>query len=284
MDKYNQISNFIKNKLDDQPIPSIYEDVKQDVKKQLENFETEFKEKCLKLQEETMNKLISGELEYQIDSNPDVENFPIVHLKVDKISSENLQIYNINGQDLECYVNGHKKQNYPNEKNKKLCQDEYVIYINMKNKSSLQSYVKYAIYITNYGRIIISSHYTEYHQCNTTNNKSIPIYENGKINYYSGYSNHSSTLCLTDYTPLEYRMPRLFLKILEAYNKENTDLLQECCKDYFIKHMKSKKKDDELKSKDEIIQHQTKIIIDKDLEIEKLKKEIQEIKKNYINS
>ena len=56
-----------------------------------------------------------------------------------------------------------------NEKNQKLCQDEYVIYINMKNKSSLNSYVKYAIYITNYGRIIISSQYSEHHTCNTNN-------------------------------------------------------------------------------------------------------------------
>ena len=267
MDKYNIIRNFMTHKLDDQPIPSIYNDIKQDVKKQLENFETEFKEKCLKLQEETMNRLVSGELEYKIDPNPDVENFPIVHLKVDKISSENLQIYNINGQDIECYLNsGHKKQNYPNEKNQKLCQNEYVIYINMKNKSSLNSYVKYAIYITNYGRIIISPRYSENHQCYNNNNqniKSIAVYENNKINYYSNYSNHSSTLCLTDYTPLEYRMPRLFLKILEAYNKEDTDLLQECCKDYFIKHMESKQKDDE---------------------IERLKKEIKELKKFYTES
>jgi hypothetical protein len=58
-------------------------------------------------------------------------------------------------------------------------------------------------------------------------------------------------------------MPRLFLKILEAYNKEDTDLLQECCKDYFIKHMESKQKDDE---------------------IERLKKEIKELKKFYMES
>jgi len=265
MDKYNIITNFITHKLDDQPIPSIYNDIKQNVKKQLENFETEFKEKCLKLQEETMNKLISGELEYKIDSDPYVENYPIVHLKVDELLSKNLEICNINRQDIECYLNsGHKKQNYPNEKHQKLCQDEYVIYINMKNKSSLQSYVKYAIYITNYGRIIISSQYSEYHQCNTNNqNKSIIVYENNQFNFYSSYHNRSSTLNLTDYTPLEYRMPRLFLKILEAYNKEDTDLLQECCKDYFIKHMESKQKDDE---------------------IERLKKEIKELKKFYTES
>jgi len=253
------------HKLDDQPIPSIYNDIKQDVKKQLENFETEFKEKCLKLQEETMNKLISGELEYKIDPNPDVENFPIVHLKVDKISSENLQIYNINGQDIKCYLSRvHKKQNYPNVKHQKLCQNEYVIYINMKNKSSLNSYVKYAIYITNYGRIIISSQYSEYHTCNNNNqNKSITIYENNKIYNLNCYNISGDTLNLTDYTPLEYRMPRLFLKILEAYNKEDTDLLQECCKDYFIKHMESKQKDDE---------------------IERLKKEIKELKKFYMES
>lgn len=275
MDKYNIIKNFMTHKLDDQPIPSIYNDIKQDVKKQLENFETEFYEKCLKLQEETMNQLILGELEYRIDPNPDVENFPIVHLKVDELLSKKLEIYNINRRDIECHIGGaRKKQNYPNSKHQKLCQDEYVIYINMINKCSIDSCLnlKYIIYITNYGRIIISSE-CKFNSNNNINLGRIRIYENNQIK--DGYD--SAALNLTDYTPLEYRMPRLFLKILEAYNKENTDLLQECCKDYFIKHMESKKKDD-------IIKQQKIIIMTKDDEIERLKKEMIELKKFYINS
>jgi len=282
MDKYNIIKNFITHKLDDQPIPSIYNDIKQDVKTKLELFETEFKEKCLKLQEETMNQLISGELEYKIDPEPYVENFPIVHLKSKELMMIDLKKYNMKQENIKIYIHNQyntseKLQNFPNIKNHKICEDEYVIFMILKNITNANGYLYdnyYIIYITNYGRIIQSRQYYTSHQCNSNNgyvHTSFAIYEK------------SDNIILYDFSPLEYRMPRLFLKILEAYNQENTDLLQECCKDYFIKHMEFKKKDDELKSRDEIINKQTKLLQEKNQEIARLKKEIIELKKNYMN-
>jgi len=293
MDKYNIIKNFITHKLDDQPIPSIYNDIKQDVKTKLELFETEFKEKCLKLQEETMNQLISGELEYKIDPEPYVENFPIVHLKSEELMKIDLKKYNIESQNIKIYIRNQyncleKLQNFPNLKNHKLCEDEYVIYMILKNISSDDGYLNnkyYIIYITNYGRIIHSHEYRKDHQCNSNGyeNQSLAIYRKSDNIILMGNEQNVNKITITDYPPLEYRMPRLFLKILEAYNQENTDLLQECCKDYFIKHMESKKKDDELKYRDEIINKQTELLQEKDQEIAKLKKQIIELKKFYMN-
>ena len=60
MDNYNYIKQFITNKLDDQAIPSIYNDVKKDCLDKLKLFEEEFTKKCIELKIETMDKLISG--------------------------------------------------------------------------------------------------------------------------------------------------------------------------------------------------------------------------------
>ena len=270
MDKYNIITNFMTHKLDDQPIPSIYNDIKEDVKKQLENFETEFKEKCLKLQEETMNKLISGELEYKIDPHQYVENYPIVHLKVDDVlKGQKCNISNFTIRDINIHGNSHYILNYPDSKFYKLNNTEYIIYVIFKTDyEDINSYhkKKYMIYITNFGRYIKSTFYKPQSDREPSSfcmlrNSQLVNYSHVGGNYNTQVSQHN--LVLTDYTPLEYRMPRLFLKILEAYNKEDTDLLQECCKDYFIKHMESKQKDDE---------------------IERLKKEIKELKKFYMES
>ena len=120
-----------------------------------------------------MNQLISGELEYKIDPEPYVENFPIVHLKSEELMKIDLKKYNMEIKHLETYMcdnynNGNKILNYPNNIHHKICQDEYVIYTIMKNKSA-DGANYYIIYITNYGRIILSSECNKRHQCNNNN-------------------------------------------------------------------------------------------------------------------
>ena len=289
MDNYNYIKQFITNKLDDQPIPSIYNDVKKNCLDKLKLFEEEFTKKCIELKIETMDKLISGELEYQIEPHKYVENNPIVHLKtkelVDNLSKN--EIKDINQHILQLnsiYLN------YPDSTNTKLSEGEYVIFLLLQKKYDNYRECFCIIYITNYGRFIKSFKYRPFYNSNNYNIcGNFHNVDRDNIIYYNinnGYPQQQSTNKITTqyYKPLEYKMPRLFLKIIESYDNQNTELLQECCKDYFTKFMESKKKDDKIKECEIIINKQKEELYKKDAEIEKLKKEIEELKKFYINS
>jgi len=299
MDNYNYIKEFITNKLEDHPIPSIYDDIKKNCIDKLKTFEDEFTKKCIELKTETINKLTSRELEYQIEPDSYVENNPIVHLKSEALLKDTIkmEILNINQNILQLHQgnNNYIYLNYPDSKQIKLYDGEYIIFIKFQKR--LESYpyreCPYMLYISNYGRFIKSDEYKPY-VFNITGQCISPGYfqiinGDNSIYYYQQCSNvqHQSANKLsitTYYNPLEYKIPRLFLKIIESYDNQNTDLMQECCKDYFIKFMESKKKDDKIKEKDEEIDKQKDELKEKDEEIERLKREIQELKKFYLNN
>jgi hypothetical protein len=290
MDDYNYVKQFISNKLEDQPIPSIYNDVKKDCLDKLKLFEQEFTQKCVELKTETMNKLFSGELEYQIEPHNYVESYPIVHLKtkiiIDNLSKNeikelhlNINILQLKNSNINIYLN------YPDTTLISLHDTEYVIFFLLRKESHYNIQYTHMLYITNYGRFIKSSIYQPNHDYNNSNYdgrcsivddicENIVTYQ---LSYNTSIQSTKKISQQVYYKPLEYKMPRLFLKILEAYEYLNTELLQECCKDYFIKYMESKKKDDKIKECEIIINKQKE-------EIEKLKKEIHELKKFYINS
>jgi hypothetical protein len=186
------------------------------------------------------------------------------------------------------------------------------------------------IYITNYGRIIKSheiklipailnykngSYDTGNNKLEYTNIIGTVIYKNNKINinhkagefcsyrrcggYYGGYhwcgvgevlEINNAKINLIEQPKLLYRLPKLFLDVIDAFHTQNTDLMQECCKTYLEISRESKVKesimlDIKIKNisdeKDKILEQKDRIILDKDKEIEKLKKQLEEIQQKY---
>ena len=94
-------------------------------------------------------------------------------------------------------------------------------------------------------------------------------------------------------------MPKLFLDVINAFNKASTDEMQTCCKRYLDITRESKRKNDvltslefnkQLKEKDEALKEKNTIIEEKDLiisqqtaEIARLKGEIAKIKSMVLN-
>jgi hypothetical protein len=120
-----------------------------------------------------------------------------------------------------------------------------------------------------------------------------------------GYGNHScgynevmtiiiggdqNKINLIEQPKLLYRMPKLFIDVIDAFHTQNTDLMQECCKKYLEISRESKVKesimlDIKIKNisdeKDKIIEQKDKIIQDKDTEIESIKKQLEELQQKY---
>jgi hypothetical protein len=197
------------------------------------------------------------------------------------------------------------------------------------------SKTKYMIYITNYGRFIKSyeinfspaiykyndNNKLEYTKINGNiiyNNSNTTITNNAAccICYRSNgyYNSHScgasefmtfniggeqNKINLIEQPKLNYRIPRLFIDVIDAFHTQNTDLMQECCKKYLditreskikdsiLKDLelnnKLKEKDDIIKSKDIELEDKNKIIISQQQEINKLKEELMKFKKSLSN-
>ena len=104
---------------------------------------------------------------------------------------------------------------------------------------------------------------------------------------------------LIEQPKLNYRIPRLFINVIDAFHTQNTDLMQECCKKYLditreskikdsiLKDLelnnKLKEKDDIIKLKDIELEDKNKIIISQQEEINKLKEELMKFKKSLSN-
>jgi hypothetical protein len=104
---------------------------------------------------------------------------------------------------------------------------------------------------------------------------------------------------LIEQPKLNYRIPRLFIDVIDAFHTQNTDLMQEYCKKYLditreskikdsiLKDLelnnKLKEKDDIIKLKDIELEDKNKIIISQQEEINKLKEELMKFKKSLSN-
>ena len=93
---------------------------------------------------------------------------------------------------------------------------------------------------------------------------------------------------------LTYRMPRIFLDVIDAFHTQNNDMMQECCKTYLsITRTKGtekeiidniefnkiiKEKDTLITEKDALIKEKDTLIEEKNNEIEKMKLEIAKLK------
>lgn len=193
---------------------------------------------------------------------------------------------------------------------------------------------KFMIYITNYGRFIKSyeinfspaiykygehsSDKFEYTKINGNiiyNNSNITITNNaGCETCYSSngyYNKHccgmsefmtfviggdSNKIELIEQPKLNYRIPRLFIDVIDAFHTQNTDLMQKCCKKYLeisrenkikdsiLKDLelnnKLKEKDNIIKSKDLELEDKNKVIESQLEEINKLKDELTKFKQS----
>ena len=88
---------------------------------------------------------------------------------------------------------------------------------------------------------------------------------------------------LTVASKLLYKLPTLFFKVINAFYKHNTDAMQECCKEYFYITRKDKEKETTeflkiISEKDVHLNKKEKEIEEKELEIHLLKKEIEKMK------
>jgi hypothetical protein len=83
---------------------------------------------------------------------------------------------------------------------------------------------------------------------------------------------------ITQATKLNYRMPRLFLDVINAFHTQNNELMQECCKKY-LSITRTKGTDEQIIDNIEfnrIIKDKETIIIEKDNVIEIMNKRIEE--------
>jgi len=108
--------------------------------------------------------------------------------------------------------------------------------------------------------------------------------------------NCNNKIDLIEQPKLNYRIPRLFIDVIDAFHTQNTDLMQECCKKYLEISRESKIKDsimkdlelnNKLKEKDDIIKlknneldEKNKFIMSQQEEINKLKDELTKIKQS----
>ena len=214
-----------------------------------------------------------------------------------------------------CVGYNHVKSNLCFPINIKLLNNEYIIktYVNFNKITDNESELL-VIYITNFGRIIKSNtikisiethntnilHINEHRLIDLEYNYNIKMqkeYDHSclmihKIVY--GIKNKPDIFPLNIAPKLNYRMPRIFLDVIDAFHTQNNDLMQECCKKYLtITRTKGtdkqiidniefdriiRDKDLIIAEKDKIIENNNKHIEEQNNEIEKMKQEIAKLK------
>jgi len=199
-------------------------------------------------------------------------------------------------------------------------------YSNLYNDVSVSFFV---MYITNYGRIIKTnniSYRIKHGNYNMSPGGGCASYQDLYTIYYDRFNVVVGNTCcdcyvdfggthyvqthwvnlmckkkieLIEQPKLNYRIPRLFIDVIDAFHTQNTDLMQECCKKYLditreskikdsiLKDLelnnKLKEKDDIIKLKDIELEDKNKIIISQQEEINKLKEELMKFKKSLSN-
>jgi hypothetical protein len=217
---------------------------------------------------------------YLVSINKKIDYSPITKYDI------SLKKYIFNDSPLEDY---HRRQKYWYEQNN--CKDIFSI-----------------VYITNYGRIIKSedifyyiyqqeicttygNNCRQHHQHSlTTNNFKVIEYNkliNRSLTGYTSYERHNDLgeqeIKLIPQPELNYKMPKIFIDVIDAFHTQNTDLMQSCCKKY-LDILNKTKSVDKIIEKDKIIKNQQEQLLEKDKEIERLKLEMEELKKFYIDS
>ena len=252
---------------------------------------------------------------------------PTIHLNVDKIIEDlGLPEFSCITKNELYFTSGEKIIiNFPIYVD--LDPLEYIIKIYYSFSQNINidttcNYCYFIIYMTNYGRmiksdkIIIGMVYTTNRYNNTSCYKMIKnkikiiqnniLYDCGNSVKYihsppdNVFQHESMTkiICssVSNFVPaLTFRMPRIFLDVIDAFYTQNNDLMQECCKRYLditretarkteilttLQFNKTiKEKDDIITRKENIIKEHSVIIDYQNEELEKLKNENAKLKK-----
>jgi hypothetical protein len=297
------------------------------VDKYFSKLENDLKIQKAKLQTDIQNEINKGiEMEYEIpkhslidDSVPYIQMKPELYtLKtIDKFDFKKPDHYGNVIKDISSF-----RSNFDRHKNLRLFGvpvivpvNEYVVYIKFHcpyrrhhySNNTIDAFSCNITYITNYGRFI---------------NKNFSVYEqNGNVYYIMDIKNtfwldrdsiiednsngqriatHNFSDKNVKPNPLTYRMPAIFIKILDAIHNENTELLQECFQEYHSRYIENKtlKEEnkmiletikqpyEEMKPKYEMLEKENKDIKEENarlkLELELLKIKMEETKKMYM--
>ena len=265
--------------------------------------------------------------EYTFEESKYIIKDPMIHLDVDKIledlKNSCCEIKNISEDDLQLSTGlfeTRRKRVYTNINfpiSKTLMTNEFIIKI-LINKNTIKDIRKTEIYylvlITNYGRIIKTDEINFYNKFDSFNGCMGMVYQNdawcnninvilnknlcyiGKQYIWSGpnrgnnFNINQLTINLIEQPKLLYRIPKLFLDVIDAFHTQNTDLMQKCCKQYLEISRESKVKESIMKDikikeineeKDIIIKEKDKIIEEKDKEIDDLKIKLEILQQKY---
>ena len=285
-----------------------------------DKFIKDLDETCKDLLDTNDNNLIDLDEEYNIPICDFVKFEPMIHLDVDKLvlDIDNIKYKFLkNKKDHKICYNYITKYNQPNTKenfspnfvhnypiNIKLNINEYVIKIYY---CKIKGDADELVYITNYGRVI-SNIYGQYNFYKHEHNDYRNDYEKYKEQYGVKTFNHKpfyilfqneiinctyasdcrgliiknlDNIQLIPQPELNYKMPKIFIDVIDAYHTQDTDLMQSCCKKY-LETLNKTKSYDKIVEKEKVIEEQQNIITQKDKEIERLKLELEELKKFYI--
>jgi len=234
-----------------------------------DKFIKELNETCKDLLDTNDTNLIDLDQEYDISKCKYIKTEPMIHLDSHKIVTdiENIKYKFLkNNKDLKICYKYITQYNQPNTRensspnfihnypiNIKLNINEYVIkiyYCKIKgNKDEL-------VYITNYGRVI-SNIYGQYNFYKHEHNDTTYDYEKYKEQYSVITFNHKpfyilfqneiinctyagdcrgliiktlDNIQLIPQPELNYKMPKIFIDVIDAFHTQDTDLMQSCCK------------------------------------------------------
>lgn len=304
------------------------------VDKYFSKLEKDLKMQKAKLQIDIQNEINKGiEMEYEIPKHSLIDDsVPYIQMKpelytIAKIDNFDFQ-KRVPTNTLTIVISKDIKtsfQNYFNtHKNLRLFgvpvivpKNEYVVYIKFHCPYLLDvnSGITYPLtffscnitYITNYGRFInknFSIHNGNQCSISEYNEPPIILQEDRMTRKYSYHNSEFATYKFDDINvkpnPLTYRMPAIFIKILDAIHNENTELLQECFQEYHSRYIENKtlKEEnkmiletikqpyEEMKPKYEMLEKENKAIKEENarlkLELELLKIKMEETKKMYM--
>ena len=298
------------------------------VDKYFSKLENDLKIQKAKLQIDIQNEINKGiEMEYEIPRHSLIDDsVPYIQMKPELYTLTKIDNFDFKLEEYGDSRNHGKKFDKYCEAYKLLEKftkpvilpiNEYVVYIKFYYVISKQTLgtttyndnytnsVFNITYITNYGRII--KKISKFNFLDILDRNKFTLNEDSITQLFitsNVYQNYVTTYNFSDINvkpnPLTYRMPAIFIKILDAIHNENTELLQECFQEYHSRYIENKtlKEEnkmiletikqpyEEMKPKYEILEKENKAIKEENarlkLELELLKIKMEETKKMYM--
>jgi len=298
------------------------------VDKYFSKLENDLKIQKAKLQIDIQNEINKGiEMEYEIPKHSLIDDtVPYIQMKPELYTLKTIDKFDFKiskpyvSKDISTF-----RSNFNGHKNLRLFGipvivplNEYVVYIKFhcpyrrhtyssrdSSNNTTDAFYCDITYITNYGRFINKKfELYEYSDYSIIDTKITFTLDKEYITEYNSNNNRTATHNFSDKNvkpnPLTYRMPSIFIKILDAIHNENVEILQECFQEYHSRYIENKtlKEEnkmiletikqpyEEMKPKYEMLEKENKVIKEENarlkLELELLKIKMEETKKMYM--